>query len=500
MFIVNEKKKERQLLSINNWKTKTNCNGLILYPTGAGKTYLGVLAIQRMNSNKPEYVTHVVVPSLKLKTDWTGYFNGKGKDKKWVDGHIQIHGLKNVEVFVINTYIKTKHTCDLLVIDEVHRTGAKTFIKALTQTTKKFFMGLTATLNRLDGNHFLILQHTKIADTMTEEEAIREEFISEYRIFNLGITLTNDEKLRYSEIDKQFNSKWAFFDFNFDLAMNCAKTLNPQWDGVKWKHCEAVTYAISKGYQCEPLETIVSRYLNNKSKVLANKSIKKRADKEKVVKLYQSDSSNFYRPEMVNLMGIRFIHYMKLRKEFGYRLESKLDYLLEIQKAYLDKQIIVFSEDTFMADKVVEKLTPNICKAYHTNLNKTDKNLNISLFEEGKIQTLSTVRALNEGFNVNAIEITVRLAHTRSKIQNKQSRGRGNRIDYNNPDKCTIHINIFLDDFLDVTTGKLVNSHEKKAIINNLGNTNCIWVNSVQEIIDIMKDKNKIDEDSIILN
>lgn len=490
MFNVNTKKLERQQQSLEKWKNN-NANGIIIYPPGTGKTYVSILAIQKLNINKPDYIIHVVVPTSKLKEDWVG--------NKTTKGHIEIHGLKNVEVFIINSYIKTPRKCDFLVIDEIHRVSATTFITALDTTIRKFFMGLTGTLERLDGKQHLLLKHTKVVDRMTEEEAKRDGFISDFLIFNLGIDLTDDEKLIYEGFNSQFYKKFNYFGMDFNLAMLSAKGLNPQWNGSEWRHSDAAMYAIRKGYQAEPLDIIINRYLENKKRKLHNKTVTKRADKKKLIKLYQADFNHIYNPNVVHIQGLQFINYMKLRKEFGFKLESKLNSLLEIHNAFPTKQMICFSEDTLTADNAVLKLSSDVCRAYHTKLTKKEKSTNVKMFEDGKLKVLSTVKALNEGFNVEGIEITCRLAHTKSKIQVNQSIGRGNRIDVNNPDKCAIHINVYLNDFIGMD-GKKVNSHEKKTILENQKGKNVIWVDSVQEIVDIMNERNIISENDIILN
>lgn len=490
MFDINIKKLERQELSLTRWKANKG-NGIIIYPPGTGKTYVSILAIQKLNINKPEYITHIVVPTAKLKEDWVG-----NKTKK---GHIEIHNLKNVQVFIVNTYAKKKNICDFLVIDEIHRIGATTFISVLNDTTRKFFMGLTGTLERLDGKQHLFLKHTKVVDRMSEEEAKRDGFISDFLIFNLGIDLTDEEKLIYEGFNTQFYKKSNYFGLDFDMAMNCTKGLNPQWNGTEWRHSDAVQFAISKGYQSESLDIIVSRYLENKRRKKNNELTRKRAEKKKLIKLYQADYNHIYNPNIVHIQALQFLHYMKLRKEFGFKLESKIETLLEIHNVFPDKQLICFSEDTLTADNAVNKLGVCVSRAYHTKLSKKEKSENIRLFEEGKLKVLSTVKALNEGFNVEGIEITVKLAHTKSKIQVNQQNGRANRIDKNNPNKCAIHINVYLNDFLGLK-GEKVNSHEKKTILENQKGKNVIWVNSVQEIVDIMTKRNIIEENDIILN
>lgn len=494
-FKVDKNRENRQLLAFNKWK-QNKANGVLEWTTGAGKTYIAILAIKSLNLNKPDWTINVIVPTTKLKEDWVG-----NKNKT---GHIQIHNLKNVKVWVINSFVNSikkgdNTDCDFLIIDEVHRIGATSFSLALEKTKRKFFMGLTATLTRLDGKHYTILKHGGIVDSLSDVEARRLGFISNYLIFNLGIELSEKSKELYTYYDTKFKQKFAYFQNDFNMALGCACKNSPRYINNKWEHSLAALLAIQNGYKCEDLNTIVARFNKNKQIKEHNKTVKTRKDKLKAIPLYQSDVDNFYHPDKVRINSLMWMHYMNMRKNFVYKLKEKLKYLEEIVNTFPDKQVITFSEDAEFADEIVKLLGTNKCRAYHTKMKAKEKNENIDLFENNKIKVLSSVKALTEGFDVKNIEITINLSQTRSKIAATQKRGRANRIDYNNPNKIAIHINIFIDDFL-LPNGNLITSNEKKVISDNQKGQSAIFVKSVTEILDIVNEKLGINdnEESII--
>ena len=119
-MLINNEKQIRQNAAIDKWIARGGI-GTFQWVTGAGKTYIAILIIKRLLKNDANAVINVVVPTLKLKQDWTGYTTKDtttGKKIK-VAGHIDIHNLKNVNVYVINSYIKkANHDCKLLIIDK----------------------------------------------------------------------------------------------------------------------------------------------------------------------------------------------------------------------------------------------------------------------------------------------------------------------------------------------------------------------------------------------
>ena len=51
---------------------------------------------------------------------------------------------------------KNGYECDFLIIDEIHRTAAETLQFVFSKVKYKLILGLTATLERLDGRHTIV--------------------------------------------------------------------------------------------------------------------------------------------------------------------------------------------------------------------------------------------------------------------------------------------------------------------------------------------------------
>lgn len=99
---LNPEKTQRQLQFIDKW-IGNKANGTLEASTGFGKTYVGVLAIQKMLERKPGRTTLIIVPTTKLRLQW--------------EEEIQTHKLTGVKVIVINTAVKHNWACSLLILD-----------------------------------------------------------------------------------------------------------------------------------------------------------------------------------------------------------------------------------------------------------------------------------------------------------------------------------------------------------------------------------------------
>jgi len=193
-------KTDRQLSVIDKW-INSNYVGGLQATTGFGKTYTAILGIKKIN---PKSII-VIVPTLILKQQWTEELN---KNK-----------IVNFDVIVVNTASKNNYNCDLLIIDEAHSVLAPTF-KLIFDTVKyeKLFW-LTATVERNDGEHKLLLQKAPIIDTVTLDECLANKWVSEYQVYNLEVPFSKDEQIAYNKADNSFKYFAMKLGYNsFDTA------------------------------------------------------------------------------------------------------------------------------------------------------------------------------------------------------------------------------------------------------------------------------------------
>jgi superfamily II DNA or RNA helicase len=194
---------ERQKDGIDKW-IEAKCRGTLQWATGTGKTRAGLMAISRFFDKNPDKKVVVIVPTEVLQRQWIKLLAEAGF-------------IFNLDVLIINTAIKKPFNATLLVLDEAHRFGAPSFQQIFQMCNAPMVLGLTATFERLDGMHEAIAKHCPIVDTITVKEATLNGWLSEYKEYKVMIEV--DDVDTYYDLNQQFLNHFAFFNFNFELAM-----------------------------------------------------------------------------------------------------------------------------------------------------------------------------------------------------------------------------------------------------------------------------------------
>lgn len=469
---IDEKRLKRQEGQVQKW-IDSGCTAILEACTGYGKTFVAILAIKRLHKKYPQAVVDVVVPSIPLYNDWI----------RPKTGHIEVHQLHNVNVFIVNTYIGFGYReVSLLIPDEIHRYASEEFIRIfeVAQCVKKvdwqkgntMILGLSATLQRIDGKHTLVEEYCPIFDTVGMEEAKREGYISDFKIYNLGLELSDEDRAEYQKWHDIFNNSFGKFERNFDLAMACAKGKG----------------ALTK------LE--ITEFIDDTA---VRKSVWKNSDDWKVwysqKQEWDGEKDSFWSPASIGKYAQQFLTSMRNRKTFIYRAEVKFNNVIALFWKFKVKTMI-FSEDVVFADRITEALG-EICQSYHTKVDSKyirvesiDKKGKISykdkkigkekvkelILEDFKepdgILAISSIRSLKEGFDYAGVRLVMMVSYNSSKREDTQTKGRGTRKDYTNLDKTTIIVNFYIKD-----------SQEQKWLHEKQRGTNdIIWVDSIDEI------------------
>ena len=201
---------ERQKEAIQKW-INNKCRGTFSFCTGFGKSYTTIMAIQRFFDKNPTKRVLIIVPTEVLQRQWITNLAKEGL-------------IFNIDVLIINTAVKQKRIYDLMVVDEIHKSAANTLVEIFEKCSAPMILGLTATFERLDGRHEIISKYCPVIDTITVKEATLNGWLSEYKEYKVMIEV--DDIDTYYDLNQQFLNHFAFFNFNFELAMSAVTDYN----------------------------------------------------------------------------------------------------------------------------------------------------------------------------------------------------------------------------------------------------------------------------------
>jgi len=352
----------RQILGLRRWK-ENEFKGIAEYPTGFGKTYTAIMAIKGMIPRKDIKTCLVIVPTIELKSQW--------------EVELKKNKVTIAKVMVINSAIKHLHNVDMLVLDEVHRYAAESFSQIFTNVTAEFILGLTATLEREDGFHEIILEQLAVFDQITVDEALENGWIAPYIVYNIPVSLSNNDQIEYNKANNAF------------------------------KH-----FAAKLGHGGQAFKNATS-FLKSSDKAL------------------QGQAGAYYNS-------------LRKRKSICQNNSNKIDATKRIIDTLTNRNGLIFSATTEFAENLQNALG-DICMTFHSKIKRKDQEYIVKRFKDKrtKVRFLSSVQALNEGFNVPDCSLAIIAGSTSTKRTFIQQLG---RVVRKTPDKDAIIINLYTPD------------------------------------------------------
>lgn len=201
--------RDYQQEALDKWWGDGSKRGVVVLPTGAGKTYVAFAAIDKLNRNKISRPspTFIITPTLDLVDQWRSelgkFFNAElgeytGREKS----------LKPITVATYDSaLIHSEHLGNrfkFLVVDEVHHLPAESYRQIAQSFAAPYRLGLTATYEREDELHQVLpeLLGGKIYEVGVKELA--GEHLAQYTVKTIKVALTPEEQEAYDRHSQIF--------------------------------------------------------------------------------------------------------------------------------------------------------------------------------------------------------------------------------------------------------------------------------------------------------
>jgi len=190
-----------QTEAVETW-WKQRGRGVVVLPTGTGKTFVAMLAIAR--TARPALV---VTPTIDLLNQWNGELTKAFNEPIGMIGG----GSYDLQPLTVTTYDSAYihlerwgNRYGLLVFDECHHLPGPTYGISAVGSLAPFRLGLTATPERADGMDH---SYPDLIGPIVYRREIKElsgDFLADYTTQKIFVQLTEDEQARYEAARQRY--------------------------------------------------------------------------------------------------------------------------------------------------------------------------------------------------------------------------------------------------------------------------------------------------------
>jgi superfamily II DNA or RNA helicase len=252
--------------ALTAWRAE-GCRGVVVLPTGSGKTVLGALAIAEVG-----LAALVVVPTIDLLAQWRAAL---GAALGLAPGAIGLYGggEHDVRPITIVTYESAQlhpelgRAFGLLIFDECHHLPAPSYRQIAAGAFTPLRLGLSATPERADQEH-LALERLIGPEVYRREpeDLARGRYLAEYDTEQVLVTLDPAERARYDELRAAYhrflaNRRLAIrtpVDFQRKILWASARDPEARAAMLAWREARAL--ALNAPAKLRQLEAIFARH------------------------------------------------------------------------------------------------------------------------------------------------------------------------------------------------------------------------------------------------
>jgi superfamily II DNA or RNA helicase len=183
-----------QQQAIDEWRRHERC-GVIILPTGAGKSLVAQMAIESAGRS-----TLIVVPTIDLMNQWYDLLLSSFRAEIGLIGG----GYYELGAITITTYASAFRFMErlgnqfgLIIFDECHHLPGSVYRYAAEMSIAPFRLGLTATPERTDGEERSLDRLVGPILYRREAQEMAGQYLADYRINRINVRLAPEERTLY---------------------------------------------------------------------------------------------------------------------------------------------------------------------------------------------------------------------------------------------------------------------------------------------------------------
>jgi superfamily II DNA or RNA helicase len=183
-----------QTASVEAWRANERC-GVIVLPTGAGKTHVATMAIEMCKRQ-----TLVIVPTIDLMNQWYDLLLSTFNAEIGLIGG----GFYEIGAITVTTYAsafrhqeRIGNQFGLVIFDECHHLPSEGYKYAAEFAIAPFRLGLSATPERADGNNVLLENLVGKFVYRLEAQQLAGEYLADYIVERVEVDLSDEEREAY---------------------------------------------------------------------------------------------------------------------------------------------------------------------------------------------------------------------------------------------------------------------------------------------------------------
>lgn len=201
------KPNKMQARFVNNFRNLLESNehrGLLVSSCGSGKTYASAFALRETRQKKVLFLVHREQIAKQALKSYKRVFGSNrtygllsGTEKNFTQDYI-FSTMQTMAKDEIMQKFSPDHF-DTIVVDEVHRAGANSYQKIMSYFKPNFYLGMTASPERMDGFDIYALFDHNIAYEIRLQQALEQNLLCPFHYYGIADLIIDGETINEKE-------------------------------------------------------------------------------------------------------------------------------------------------------------------------------------------------------------------------------------------------------------------------------------------------------------